>query len=330
MTITNTEIGAFLHAQTADGSPATDDEVMTYDLTASAIKKVTLSNLRGASGGDAFLGYPCQGRLTLTTATPVTTADVTGAATLYFTPYKGDYLALYTGAAWEIKNFSELSLSLAGYTAAKPYDIFVYDNGGTVTLESCIWTNGTTRATALALQNGVLVKTGAATRRYLGTIYMSGTGTTEDSLLQRYVWNYYNRFPRKLLMQDTTASWTYNTNTWRQARATAGNKVEFVVGVSEDIIDLKYQVSVECTGAQLLHIAIGINLTNAIAGDSTPQVRATTGGYVVAGIVSHLSHIPAVGYSYAAALEKATVGTPAILGTQDGNQIMALSGLILG
>jgi hypothetical protein len=51
-----TEIGTFIHAQTEDTTPATDDEVLTYDITASAVKRVKLSNVT-ASGGISSNGW---------------------------------------------------------------------------------------------------------------------------------------------------------------------------------------------------------------------------------------------------------------------------------
>lgn len=96
-----------------------------------------------------------EGRLTATTALPVTTADVSGATSIYFTPFVGDKIALYDGAIWNVRTFTELTLSLAAYTASKPYDIFAYDVAGVVTLESLVWTSATARATALVRQNGV-------------------------------------------------------------------------------------------------------------------------------------------------------------------------------
>lgn len=54
---------------------------------------------------------PC-GRLTLTTATPETTADVTAATILYYTPYKGDIISLYDGSNWVPASFVEVSIPL--------------------------------------------------------------------------------------------------------------------------------------------------------------------------------------------------------------------------
>ena len=106
------------------------------------------------------------GRLTLTSGTPVTTSDVTGAGTLYYTPYTSGQIALYSGSAWVVYTFTERSLSLT-LTSGKNYDVFLYDNSGTLTLElSAAWTNDTTRADALTTQDGVYVKSGATTRRW--------------------------------------------------------------------------------------------------------------------------------------------------------------------
>lgn len=174
------------------------------------------------------------GRLTLTTGVPVTVAAVTAAATVYFTPYKGDRIALYnTDGGWVFYTFTERSLSLAAYTANKNYDIWLYLNAGTLTLDSTVWTDDTTRATALTTQNGIYVKTGDATRRYLGTIRITGTiGQTEDSLTKRYVWNYYNRVLRHLYSGDATGH-SYTSATYRYWN-NATTQIQFVIGVSED------------------------------------------------------------------------------------------------
>ena len=205
----------------------------------------------------------CEGRLTLTTATPVTTSDVTGAGTIYFTPYKGDKVSLYDGTQWTMFTFSEISLSLT-LTSGKNYDVFLYNNAGTLTLElSSAWTNDTTRATALVLQNGVYVKSGATTRRYLGTIRASGTNTTEDSAANRFVWNYYNRVLRFLKVVDTTDSWTYTTATWRSANNSTSNRVNVLIGKSEDFVHahvhtINYNASIPFVAG-----GIGIDSTSA-------------------------------------------------------------------
>ena len=172
-------------------------------------------------------------RLTLTSATPVTTADVTGAGTVYCTPYKGNRIALYDGSTWNLRTSAEFSLALSALTSGKPYDIFCYDNATVPTLEFLVWTNDTTRATALVYQDGVLVKSGATTRRYLGTMYTTGVATTEDSYAKRYLWNYYHRVLRQargtFSADRTTTSATF-------AEINSEIRTNFLVGVSEDAL----------------------------------------------------------------------------------------------
>lgn len=229
----------------------------------SAGTKTVITTLTAAEV-DGFSATKVQDfRLTLTTGLPVTVSDVSSAGTIYCTPYKGNQIALYSGSAWSIRSSAEFSLALSGLTSGKPYDVFCYDNSGTPTLEFLAWTNDTTRATALARQDGVLVKSGDATRRYLGTFYTTGTTTTEDSSAKRYLWNYYHRARRTMLRQETTASWTYTTATWRQANAAAANQIEFVCGVAEDAIVVDVSSFASNSSAGGTACGIGIDSTSA-------------------------------------------------------------------
>lgn len=191
-----------------------------------------------------------EGRLTATTAVSVTTADVTATASIFYTTHTGNRVALYDGSVWHIRTFTELTISVSTCTASKPYDVFLYDNSGTVASEILVWTNDTTRATALARQDGVWSKTGALTRRYVGSFYCdSGGGTTTDSLAKRNLWNYYNRVTRAMKVVDTTASWNYTTATFRQARATTTNQLEAMIGVAEIEVDTQIYGLYSNTGA---------------------------------------------------------------------------------
>jgi len=211
----------------------------------------------------------CDVRLTLTSGTPVTTSDVTGAASVFITPYRGNRIALYDGSAnWQVLTFTELTQALGTLTSALPYDIFAFNNSGVVATEILAWTSATARATALVLQDGVLVKTGATTRRYLGTFYTTSTTTTEDSVLKRDLFNYYNRTDRELKRLETTASWTYNSVTIRQANASASNQVEFMVGFSEDVVDATIDTSAFYpTNTNAPTVGFGLDSTTAFAGD---------------------------------------------------------------
>jgi len=244
-------------------------------------------------------------RLTLTTGVPVTTTDVMGASTVFLTPYNGNQIALYSGTTWELLTTAQVSLALSGLTSGRPYDVFAWNNAGTVTLETLVWTNDTTRATALAYQDGVLVRSGSTTRRYLGTFYSTGATTTEDSQANRFLWNYYNRVQRFMVRYETTGSWTYSSTTVRQANGSTANQLNFVVGIAEDSVEASLVTAATQTiGGTAAYIGIGLNAT-------TYNVR-----FIASGIYGNITHmtlpptvvVPAIGRNYLAWIEQG-VGT---------------------
>ena len=244
-------------------APGTSGNLMTSNGTVWGSTAPAASSVQGLN--------VAEGRLTLTSGTPVTTADVTGATSVYYTPYVGNTISLYDGSsAWTNVVFTQITISLSGFTASKPYDIFIYDNSGTATVETLIWTNTTTRATALAYQDGVLVKSGATTRRYVGTVYINASGgQTDDSEVKRYLQNYYHRVKKSLRRIETTASWTYTLTTKRQANGSTANQVDVMVGVSESVLELNLYV-------QGLNASAGVRRTVEIAEDATDAFNLQT------------------------------------------------------
>lgn len=236
----------------------------------SGLSAVSYGLLSAANPSEPHIGdvYVCQGRLTLTTGVPVTTSDVTAAETLYFTPFKGNKIDLYdaTAARWVRYKFTELSVDVPDATQMN--DVFIYNNAGTLTLDVTAWTNDTTRATALATQDGVLVKTGATGRRYLGSFYSTtaGNGQTEDSVAKRYVWNYYNRVNRPMRAVDSTNTWAYTLATYRQANAATANQLDYVMGVSEDAVKAEVRASAssdQTIGLVRMAVGVGVDSTSA-------------------------------------------------------------------
>jgi hypothetical protein len=250
------------------------------------------------------------GRLTLESGVPVSTTDQVDKTTLYYTPYMGNLIPLYNGTYWEILTFSELPLNISAFTASKPYDIFAYNNSGTVTLEGLVWTNATTRATALAYQDGRLVKSGATTRLYLGTIYMDSASKCQDKKAQRFVWNYYNRINRDILAQDTTDAWTYTTATWRAANNSTVSgvaRIELITGVAEENTNCAYYATArndQTGGGRNFYAGVGLDVTN--ANSATIKIKGCTAianGDIQS--VSILNQILSVGYHYLQATEYA-------------------------
>jgi len=176
--------------------------------------------------------------LTLTSGVPVTTTDVNGATTLYFTPFNGNTIPLWntSTSAWEVQTFTEKSISVSALTANTMYDIYASNNNnGTFSLTTTAWTNVSTRATTNTLQDGVYIQTGSLGKRYLGSFFVGTGSVTYDAIQARWLWNRYNRVHRKLESGDTSnTSYTLVglvTGTWQYCRNTVGtSQCSFVVG----------------------------------------------------------------------------------------------------
>jgi hypothetical protein len=326
----------------------------------------------GGGGSSVPLAGVCHGRLTLSSGVAVPTADVLAADMLYFTPFRGNQVALFDGVEWVLHPFSEHSLGLSALAANTLYDIFLYDDSGTLTLEAVAWNapasssitsisnasprvvtstahglsagqlvtiagnsvtsnnttwrvgttaantfqllnlNGTNssspgsvgtggtwqradtnsmRATSLALQDGVYVKSGVPERRYLGTIRTTSVaGRSEDSLTKRFVYNEYNAVPRKLRVLDL-ATWTYTTNAWRAAKNNLANRVEVVVGNEGPLTELQVGIRVIAAGPGVVH-SIGLNRINGTDADILPSIE--NNGRTYAAMV----HPQSVGYHF--------------------------------
>jgi hypothetical protein len=240
----------------------------------------------------------CNGRLSLTTGVPITVTDVTAATTLYWVPYLGNTVGLYTGTRWKAFELSQLSIAVPA-TTATAYDVFIDYNAGTPALSVTAWTNITTRATALTTQDGVDVLTGSTGKRYVGSFETTGvSGQTEDSAANRLLYNHYNQVPRPLRVHDSTDSWTYSTATYRQARATTTNQVAVMVGAVGSPVSIKaiHQMTNSSGNPTIAYTSIGYDST------TTPATGVTNHGSGTGNPVSitanphaELVHFPAVG-----------------------------------
>lgn len=246
---------------------------------------------RLANGVETLI--PTCGRVTLSTGVPVTTSNVTGATTVYFTPYKGNAVSLYNGTNWIPYVFTELSQTTADTTKSPAavannsnYDLFVWSDSGTLRCtRGPAWTSDTARGTGAATTelellegryvNKVDITNGPAAQRglYVGTIRSDGSAQINDSLTKRHVWNYLNRVSRPVVVNDATATWTYSTAAFRQANGSTANQIAVVIGLQEE------PVSVTCS-----HSAVGPDATqrqffSGIGIDSS-TVNSATGGTI--------------------------------------------------
>jgi hypothetical protein len=253
------------------------------------------------------------GRLTLVTGVPVTSVDQTAKSTLYYTPYSGNRIDLWDGSMWRPFLFTETSLSLT-LTSGKNYDVFGFINTGTDTLNlelSTAWTTDTARATELTTQDGILVKSGAGTRRYLGTLRATGTNTTEDSLRQRFVWNYYNQVPRGLYVNNTASTWTDSETAIHQVPQISTipisplNQVEIVAGLAGYCPSITCTTLLSSTAVGVANIGIGVNTVFGYNAYTQPDVSvANRRGN---GTVTY-SQPAQLGYSYYAWLYNVATG----------------------
>jgi len=292
---------------TTPSTPASTKWKMYF--TTTGLKVLDSAGVETSIG--AAIASRFEARLTLTSGTAITTTDVTAATSIYLTPFKGNKLSLYDGSKWTEYTLTEKTLSLAALAASTPHDVFVYVSGGVLTLEAVAWTNDTTRATALTTQDGIYVKNGTTSKRYCGTFRTTGTiGQTEDSYTKRFLWNYYNRVVRILRVRDTTDSWTYAVAAYRSWNNSTANRVEFVRGLDEDPVTLRFTGFSTTAGGVAGGVGIGLG--------STSSNSAFTYNYLINTVATMIQaeyrDIPALGYNYLQLLEFASGATVTFYG----------------
>lgn len=306
---TSAELAGVLSDETGTGAAvfANTPTLVTPNIGAATGTSLNLSGAATAAGlvGGAVDNTMVGGRLTLASGTPVTTSDQTAKTTVYYTPYIGNRIALYASGAWTLYPFTELSVAVPSNTNT-PFDVFIYDNAGTLALEVVAWSSDTARATELTTQDGVYVKSGSTDRRYLGTgRTTSVSGQTEDSAQRRLLFNAYNRVRRTLKKVETTASWSYATTSFRVSNNSSSNYVDVMAGLAEIEVDLVNNQLATQSGSNTVYIGIGY--------DQTTGTDADTGGVMEAvgqrtPLVATLAHNPSLGRHYYAPVERGATG----------------------
>lgn len=269
---------------------------------------------------------PPQGRLTLTSLTPVLTSTVSGSAAVLYTPYQGNLVPITNDgttfimtACSQLQNINANSATgNAGPTAVannSVYDYFVW-NSGTLSAPTCtltrgpLWTNDTTRSagTALTRVNGILLNSvtitnGPAASRgtYVGTCRSNGTATF-DYIFGASAsggtagffgcWNAYNRVSSGSTVIDSGTLYSYTSATIRQARASAGNQITFVVGLQEDAVQVSYMTRMNPIAAigSFTEAGVGFDTTTAFslpfAINISQAAQTDTGAATISGIWS--------------------------------------------
>ena len=180
---------------------------------------------------------PC-GRLSYSNTDPLGSISAGWAPfqTIYYTPYRGDFIPLWDGTYWVPRTFSAITITISALLPNRAYDVFIYWDTATSTVqaETVAWNAGTaygpatvsptlyatTRATALVYQNGNLVKSGDATRRYVGSFHTmnnaAGAVTTADQPDKRLLFNYYRQTRKNLSIDGANGGFSPTAiNTWQ-------------------------------------------------------------------------------------------------------------------
>lgn len=131
-----------------------------------------------------------QGRLTLTSNTPVNLSNVAGATTLYYTPAVGNFVPLYDGSNFIPTVFSQLSQTTSDTTkspaaviANANYDIFVWNDSGTIrATRGPYWTVAGTATMTIASPCVVTVATAAWNTNYNPPVVFTTTGALPTGL----------------------------------------------------------------------------------------------------------------------------------------------------
>jgi len=251
------------------------------------VDNVPASGSSGSSTTDAAGAVDPGGRLSLASGDAIRTSDVLGASTVFYVPYKHNQVPLYDGSTWVLHSIAtELSQALSDATkspavavASSVYDMFIWDDTGTLRLSrGPVWASATVRGGGAGTTeiervdarfvNRYAISNGPAAQRglYVGTIRVNASVAVSDGQEFRHVWNAYNRVRRPMLRKDTVESWTYSTDVWRQAANSAANQIDFVIGLEEDPVraDLlavarHALLTLTGTGSATLRVGIGID-----------------------------------------------------------------------
>lgn len=315
------------------------DFVQAYDTSGTANRKVKMGRL--------IAPIAPQGRLTLTSATPVLTGTVSGATTIYYTPYQGSLVPIYDGNSFIMYRFSELSQATTDATkspaavgASSVYDLFVWDDAGTLRCtRGPAWSSDTARAAGggLTLQNGIYLNTSAITNgpgasrgTWVGTVrsngssqidYIFGALAASGTAAFFGVWNAYNRVNVATMVRDTTDTWTLASPSIRAANNSTTMRVTFVRGANEDAVTALYGcASGNASGQQA--VGVGLDSTTAFSGWFLPNQTALNaahmGGY---------SDLPGLGVHYIQAIEAAQVAGTATFYGDAGQPTWVQNGL---
>ena len=225
-------------------------------------------------------------RLSLVPDVAVPKADTLSSSTAYLVPFESSTIALYDGSAWVARTMSTPAQIATTGVANTSYDVYAYSSGTDVLLEMV----ATPVTPTLELQDGVPVKSGDATRRYVGVLATNASGMFEDSQKNRLVWNRNNQVPRAVSGVNL-ADWylTGNSAAWREVGANPTSRIRVAVGILDGSGGLagtyaSVRASGMCrvssgTNGTAVSTGIGVDSTTASSAQRAEHTAVTTTAY---------------------------------------------------
>ncbi len=273
---------------------------------------------QGLAGGVTTPLTP-QGRLTLVSGSPVMTTSQPNKTTLFYSPYCGNQIPIWSGSSWTTMSFNELSAvttdttkSPAAIGITKCNDWFVWNDAGVLRLgHGPDWASDVGRALPIGRINGIWVNGAAITNgapvnqgTYVGTTRSSASSQLEwifggpGTISSFAVWNAYNRVEVHSVAWDATATWTYAGSAVRPSNGSLAAAHKFLSGLPEDGITFTHSQRRYGTGFSW----IGISQLSA----STTEVAVAFAIGTAVGITSTAmySFLPQTGYFYCTGTER--------------------------
>lgn len=284
----------------------------------------------------------------------------------YVPIYNGTAMQSYAFTASDSDTVG-LSIALGSNWAANTiYDVFIGLNSSTVTLcTGPAWTasgagsssRGTGAGTTqLALFKGVQTNAVSLTCRYNNTTtftcaanqctyvgsfitngstgqidFKFGSAASGGGAACLCVYNAYNQVAQTAAVRDSVTTYTYTTASYRQANASTGNQVNFLVGLAGNAVTIVNSAQTfNSSGGVVASVGIGIDSTTANSAQiqMAAQAPASTSAVTTATYAGN----PAIGFHYAARLEYSQAagtttwdGTGGATGIQSGETFQWLN-----
>lgn len=289
-----------------------------------------------------------QGRLTLTSNTPVMTAEANAQTNIYYTPYRGNLIPIYNGTEFINYPFSQLTLNLntTFHPTSKVFDVYASLQSGVPTLSAMYWGGNTARSGSaggaggssnaqISQLDGIWINNAAISSNnsyngstsyaipanegtYLGTFYTTAAGQTQWNAKPNAaaggtanimgIWNAYNRVHVDSISRDSTTSWINNSTSWNEADLSAANRVSWVDGLGQTSVKASYSV-LAAASANGDGAVIGVNMNSTTAAPHiTSQVQFAVSSGANTMLVRDESFAPQIGFNYIQAMD-ATVGS---------------------